>query len=90
MDGKKGAFLFGIAQNMMIKKIVLGDNVKCKYTGLIGIAVQRIQYLDRDEDSIVVQVLSTADNGSLPALEYIQENWLEKHKKSNGYHQTKL
>ena len=58
-------------------KIKLGNKVKCKYTGMIGTATQRVKYLNRAEDQIGIQADSSADNGTLPALEYIQENWLK-------------
>lgn len=60
-----------------MKKVKLGDKVKCQYTGIIGTAVQRVQYFKRAEDNIGIQPDSSADNGSLPSVEYIQENWLK-------------
>ena len=58
-------------------RINLGDRVRCKYTGVYGTATQRVQYLGRSQDQIGVQADSSSENGTLPSLEYIQENWLE-------------
>lgn len=58
-------------------KVKLGDKVKCQYTGMIGTAVTRLQYFKRAEDQIGIQPDQSSDNGSLPSIEYIQENWLK-------------
>ncbi len=59
-----------------MKKVILGDRVKCQYTGMQGTATQRVIYLGRKEDQIGVQPDSSSDSGSLPSVEYVQENWL--------------